>query len=462
MSLASALASLLGPESVSTEADDLEAYGLDWTRFYQPAPAAVVFPRSTEEVVALVQHARQEKIGLVPSGGRTGLSGGACALHGEIVVSFERMNELLELNTDEPSATVQSGFITANLQQRASDSNLYYPVDFASSGSSHIGGNIATNAGGIRVIRYGMTRDWVSGLKVVTGTGEVLDLNRGLIKNNTGYDLRHLFIGSEGTLGFIVEATLRLTQPPEPTSVLLLATDAMANCLPLLQAFQQALTINAFEFFSDNALSHVLATSDLEAPFAARSPYYVLIEVAHTSADANTRIETAFSRCLDAGSCLDAILSSSEQQSRNLWQYRERISEAITPRTPYKNDISVRVTDTPALLQRVEAATSSLYPDLEIVWFGHIGDGNLHLNVLRPESQSVAAFKQDCDKLSETVLEIVQQMGGSVSAEHGVGLLKKPHLLYSRSAAELAALKGLKQVFDPDGIMNPGKVFDLS
>ena len=170
--------------------------------------------------------------------------------------------------------------------------------------------------------------------------------------------------------------------------------------------------------------------------------------MAHTSADANTRIETAFSRCLDAGYCLDAILSSSEQQSRNLWQYRERISEAITPRTPYKNDISVRVTDTPALLQRVEAATSILYPDLEIVWFGHIGDGNLHLNVLRPESQSVAAFKQDCEKLSEKVLEIVQQMGGSVSAEHGVGLLKKPHLLYSRSAAELAALKGLKQVFD--------------
>lgn len=461
MSLASALASLLGSESVSTEADDLENYGLDWTRFYQPAPAAVVFPRSTEDVCALVRYARNENIGLVPSGGRTGLSGGACALNGEVVVSFERMNQLLEINPEEPSATVQAGFITANLHQLASDHELYYPVDFASSGSSHIGGNIATNAGGIRVIRYGMTRDWVSGLKVVTGNGEVLDLNRGLIKNNTGYDLRHLFIGSEGTLGFIVEATLRLTQPPEDASVLLLATDAMEKCLPLLQAFRQSLTLNAFEFFSDNALSHVLATSDLEAPFAERHPYYVLIEVAHTSTDAGTGIEAAFGRCLDAGHCLDAIVSSSVQQARNLWQYRERISEAITPRTPYKNDISVRVTDTPALLHRVEAATKKLYPDLEIVWFGHIGDGNLHLNVLRPETQDVAAFKQDCDRLSEQVLEIVRQMGGSISAEHGIGLLKKPHLPFSRSAAELAALKGLKQVFDPDGIMNPGKVFDL-
>lgn len=461
MSLASALASLLGSESVSTEADDLENYGLDWTRFYQPAPAAVVFPRSTEDVCALVRYARNENIGLVPSGGRTGLSGGACALNGEVVVSFERMNQLLEINPEEPSATVQAGFITANLHQLASDHELYYPVDFASSGSSHIGGNIATNAGGIRVIRYGMTRDWVSGLKVVTGNGEVLDLNRGLIKNNTGYDLRHLFIGSEGTLGFIVEATLRLTQPPEDASVLLLATDAMEKCLPLLQAFRQSLTLNAFEFFSDNALSHVLATSDLEAPFAERHPYYVLIEVAHTSTDAGTGIEAAFGRCLDAGHCLDAIVSSSVQQARNLWQYRERISEAITPRTPYKNDISVRVTDTPALLHRVGAATKKLYPDLEIVWFGHIGDGNLHLNVLRPETQDVAAFKQDCDRLSEQVLEIVRQMGGSISAEHGIGLLKKPHLPFSRSAAELAALKGLKQVFDPDGIMNPGKVFDL-
>ena len=458
MSIESGLAELLGTAAVTTAATDLKTYGLDWTRFYTPAPTAVVFPRTAQEVIELVQFARSHKIGLVPSGGRTGLSGGACATDGEIVVSFDRMNQLVSLNASEPSATVEPGYITASLQSLAREQNLYYPVDFASSGSSQIGGNIATNAGGIRVIRYGLTRDWVTGLKVVTGSGELLELNRGLVKNATGYDLRHLFVGSEGTLGFIVEATMKLAPAPETSSVILLSVPNMERCLPILTTFKQHVTLNAFEFFSDNALDHVLAHSELGLPFSQRSPFYVLIECAHTDSHTLDRITTAFETCVENGHVLDAIISTSQQQSLALWQYRERISESITPWTPYKNDISVRVTETPAFLKTVNEMTAQHYPDFDIVWFGHIGDGNLHLNILKPKDWAIARFKESCDQLSQHVLSVVKQFGGSISAEHGVGLLKKHHLPFSRSAEEISALRAIKQVFDPDDIMNPGKL----
>ena len=205
--------------TVLVDGNSLAVYGKDWTTYYNINASACVFPTQTSEVVALVKWARKNKISLVPSGGRTGLSGAACALNGEIIVSFEKMNRILDYNSIDQTVTCEAGVITETLQKFARSKNLYYPVDFAAKGSSQVGGNIATNAGGIKVVRYGMTRNWVTGLKVVTGSGEVLDLNKSLIKNATGYDLRHLFIGSEGTLGFIVEATLQLTVPPPATSV---------------------------------------------------------------------------------------------------------------------------------------------------------------------------------------------------------------------------------------------------
>ena len=240
------LIEIVGEENVSNKESDLVTYGLDWTRFFEPDPIAVVFVRTTEQVIQLVQFARKEGVGLVPSGGRTGLSGGACAIDREVVVSFEKMNQVLEFSSADASVTVQAGVITANLQAFAQEKGLHYPVDFASSGSSQVGGNIATNAGGIRVLRYGMTRQQVSGLKVVTGAGELLELNKGLTKNNTGYDLRHLFIGSEGTLGFVVEATFQLAATPEKATVMLLAMNRMEDCLEILTAFREHITLNAF------------------------------------------------------------------------------------------------------------------------------------------------------------------------------------------------------------------------
>jgi len=231
------LGAILAPSQIKTAQDDFEVYGQDRTRFYPPNPLAVVFPKHVEDVVKLVQLANAEDIGLVPSGGRTGLSGGALALNGEIVVSFGQMNKILEFDHINQTVTCQAGVITEQLQAFAAQHELYYPVDFASAGSSQLGGNIATNAGGIKVIHYGLTRDWVAGLKVVTGKGDILELNKGLVKNATGYDLRHLFIGAEGTLGFVVEATMRLTRSPVNLKVMLLAVVNIDALMEILTCF---------------------------------------------------------------------------------------------------------------------------------------------------------------------------------------------------------------------------------
>lgn len=449
------------PAQLKTDQESLDRYGRDWTRAVEPAPAAIVFPRSVDEVVALVKLANTHRIPLVPSGGRTGLSGGAVAPNGEVVVAFDRMNRILDFNPVDRMVTCEAGVVTEQLQQFALEQDLFYPVDFASAGSSQIGGNISTNAGGIKVIRYGMTRNWVQGLKVVTGRGEVLNLNQGLVKNATGYDLRHLFIGAEGTLGFVVEATLSLAGLPRDPTVMVLALADMDATMEVLQKFQRGLPLTAFEFFSDQALNHVLREKQLQRPFDTVSPFYALIEFENESEATLDQAMTRFTECVESGWVLDGTLSQNQAQAAALWRLREDISETISRFTPYKNDISVRVSGVPGFLREVESLVSSRYPDFEIIWFGHIGDGNLHLNILKPENLDKESFFRRCSEVSPEVFRIVQSYHGSISAEHGVGLLKKPFLPYSRSAEEIACMKALKQVFDPHHIMNPGKLFDL-
>jgi FAD/FMN-containing dehydrogenase len=257
-----ALNGIFSAERVRTDARSLASWGCDASRSVAPAPSAIVFPEHADEVVALVRLANQRGFKLVPSGGRTGLSGGAIASNSEIVVSFDRMNRIVEFNATDRIVRCQAGVVTQVLQEFAADQGLYYPVDFASSGSSQIGGNIATNAGGIRVIRYGLTRDRVVGLTVVTGSGELVECNQGLTKNATGYDLRHLMIGSEGTLGLILEAEIRLVAPPEPQSVMVLGIEQFGDILAVLSRFQADLSLSAFEFFSELALTKVLAHRD--------------------------------------------------------------------------------------------------------------------------------------------------------------------------------------------------------
>ena len=453
------LKTLVEPGKVLTDADSLEAYGKDWTKHFAPAPSAIVFPKTTEQVQAIVRWANAHKVALVPSGGRTGLSAAAVAANGEVVVAFDYMNQILSFNEYDRAAVCQPGVVTKQLQLFAEEKGLYYPVDFASSGSSQIGGNIGTNAGGIKVIRYGMTRNWVAGLKVVTGTGELLELNKDLIKNATGYDLRQLFIGAEGTLGFVVEATMRLDRAPKNLTAMVLGTADFDSIMPVLHAFQSKLDLTAFEFFSDKALAKVLGRGDVPAPFESECPFYALLEFEASAEEvANQALET-FEHCVEQGWVVDGVMSQSEQQLQNLWKLREYISETISHWTPYKNDISVTVSQVPAFLKDIDAIVEANYPDFEVVWFGHIGDGNLHLNILKPDNLSKDEFFAKCAVVNQWVFETVQKYNGSISAEHGVGMTKRDYLHYSRSPEEIACMKAIKAVFDPNGIMNPGKIF---
>jgi FAD/FMN-containing dehydrogenase len=455
------LQAIVGETRVLTDDASLGQYGCDWTRFYSPAPCAVVLPGTIEEVQAVVRLAGEHNLAIVPSGGRTGLSAGAVARAGELVLALDRLNAISDFNPVDRTVRCGAGVITEQLQQFAEDQGLFYPVDFASSGSSQIGGNIATNAGGIKVIRYGMTRDWVAGLKLVTGTGELLDLNRGLVKNNAGYDLRHLVVGAEGTLGIVVEATMRLDRPPNNLAVMVLGVPDMAAIMQVLAAARSRIELSAFEFFSELALQKVVAHQDLQRPFDTPCEYYALVEFEQPGEAAMERAMALFEYCVEQGWVLDGTVSQSVAQAQNLWRLREDISETITPWTPYKNDLSTVISRVPAFLAEVEAVVTASYPDFEIVWFGHIGDGNVHLNILKPESLSIDAFSEQCGEVSKWIFEIVERYGGSVSAEHGVGLLKKDYLRYSRSEAEIALMRAIKLAFDPHNIMNPGKIFDV-
>jgi FAD/FMN-containing dehydrogenase len=455
-----ALQDIVGPGRVLTDADSLLQYGRDWTRVHTPNPGAVVLPDSIEQVQQIVRIAAAAGIAIVPSGGRTGLSAGAVACHGELVLALDRLNHIEDFSPIDRTVRCGAGVVTEQLQNFAEEQGLFYPVDFASSGSSQIGGNISTNAGGIKVIRYGMTRDWVAGVKLVTGSGELLDLNRGLVKNNAGYDLRQLVIGAEGTLGVVVEATMRLSRAPQELAVLVLGAPDMASIMHILCAYQSAIELSAFEFFSELALQKVIAHQGLLRPFETEAQFYALLEFEQRDESALELAMSLFEHCVEQGWALDGVVSQSIAQAQSLWRLREDISETISRWTPYKNDISTLTSRVPAFLDEVEAVVNNSYPEFEIVWFGHIGDGNVHLNILKPDDLSIADFQQRCGEVSKWVFDIVQRYGGSVSAEHGVGLLKKEYLHYSRSELEVSIMRQIKKAFDPQGIMNPGKIFD--
>ena len=441
-----------------TEAGDLEHYGRDWTRRWTPAPLAIAVPASLDEVQAIVRWANEHHVAIVPSGGRTGLSGGAVAANGELVVSLARMNRVLDFNAVDRTLTVQPGIALEAVHRAAREHDLIYPVDFAARGSCSIGGNIATNAGGIRVIRYGNTREWIAGLKVVTGNGELLELNRGLIKNSSGYDLRQLMIGSEGTLGIVVEATLKLTDPPPPSQVMLLALPNMDALMQVFAAFRAKLALQAFEFFTDAALKHVLAHGAQRA-LDGDHPYYVVTEFDAADEVTQEVALAVFEHCVEQGWVSDGVIAQSEAQAAALWRLREGITESLAPHKPYKNDVSVRISAVPEFLHDMQTLLTREYPQFDIVWFGHIGDGNLHINVLKPAVLSDADFIVQCERVTKLLADTLHRHGGSISAEHGIGLVKRAYLESTRSTAEIALMRGVRQVFDSNGILNPGKLF---
>ncbi len=452
------LSQLLPDLRLLTEAADLEHYGRDWTRRWTPAPLAIALPASVDEVIAVVRWANVAEVAIVPSGGRTGLSGGAVAANGELVLSLERMNRVLDFNAVDRTLTVEAGVILQNVHEAARGYGLIYPVDFAARGSCSIGGNIATNAGGIRVIRYGNTREWIAALKVVTGSGELLELNRGLIKNSSGYDFRQLMIGSEGTLGIVVEATLKLTNPPPPSQVMLLALPDMDALMKVFALFQSSLALQAFEFFTDHALHHVLAHG-AQRVMDGDYPYYVVTEFDAADESAQEAALAAFEQAMEQGWVSDGVMAQSDAQAAGLWRLREGITESLASRNPYKNDVSVRISAVPAFLHEMQALLAREYPQAEVIWFGHIGDGNLHINVLRPDDLEDEAFIAQCEHVTRLLAATLQRHGGSISAEHGIGLVKRAYLESTRSPAEIALMRGVRQVFDPRGLLNPGKLF---
>jgi FAD/FMN-containing dehydrogenase len=439
----------------SADPSDLETYGRDWTKVHAPRPTLLCRPRSTAEVSRLLRLCSQHRVPVVPSGGRTGLAGGAMATNGELVLSLERMRKMDPIDLLGLTVHVEAGAVTEAVHRHCAEAGLTWPVDFASKGSSHVGGNLATNAGGVRVIRYGLTRQWALGLTVVLMSGEVLELNGALEKNNTGVDLRQVFIGSEGILGVITEATLKLTRLPSKVEVLLLALPSLEAVLRLFERARTGpFTIMAYEFFTAACLARVTRHRKLKAPFDAPSSHYVLLEV-----ESATELDAWLQSLFESGLVTDGTLAQNGEQARELWTYREAISESLSATgLPHKNDIALPISRLDAFCADLQVLLQKSYAAWELCLFGHIGDGNLHVNIMKPDALDKAAFLAQTHALDAAMFELVRAHKGSVSAEHGIGLLKKEWLGHTRSAEEISLMRLMKQSFDPLGLLNPGKV----
>lgn len=448
------------PDFSSSDPSDLEEYGRDWTRVVGAAPSLIVFPRTTEEVSRLMKLCGSHGVAVVPSGGRTGLAGGAVAPSGEVVVSLTRMRQMGPVDELGNTVRVQAGAITEAVHSHCAPHGLTWPVDFASKGSSTIGGNIATNAGGVKVIRYGLTRNWVLGLTVVLANGDVLELNGPLEKNNTGVDLRQLFIGSEGTLGIITEATLKLTRLPGRLDVMLFAVEDLASVLRLFrEARRGPFSLMAYEFFTDVCVERQRRHRPLRLPFDTEASHYALVEV--EEADPET-LESWVAELFEQGLVQDGVLAAHAQQASELWMLREGISESLSATgLPHKNDIALPIASLEAFTREFQQLIETEYPSFEVAIFGHIGDGNLHVNVMKPDELEKEAFLAQVHELDRGMFDLVRRHGGSISAEHGIGLLKKAWLPWSRSPEELSVLHALKKALDPDNRLNPGKIFDI-
>jgi FAD/FMN-containing dehydrogenase len=467
--LSARLLAVVGEDALVLEGDDLQFYGADRCRGGWPVdPGAIVLPRTTAQVAEVVTACAEHGAAIVPSGGRTGLAGAATATRGEVVVSLQRMHAVLDVDATARWLRCQAGATVEVVREAAAASGLSYPIDFAAKGSAQIGGSIATNAGGINVLRYGMTRDWVMGLKVVTASGTVLDVGGSLAKDNTGYDLRQLFIGSEGTLGIIVEATLGLCAPPAGRIVALAALPTDAAVLDLFARVRRAsLVLSAFECFDGGCIDRVQEHRGSEGagPFSERSPQHVLVEVELEREGDDARqaalesLMGVFESATEDGLIEDAVISSTPAQERLLWGWREDISESLHVHSPHKADVALPISKITQFLDEWRQAVARELPEISAVCFGHVGDGNLHLNLLRPPDHEHDQFLAACHAFDPVVYGLVERYEGSVSAEHGVGLLKKEHLHHTRSPAEIEMMKSIKAALDPQGLFNPGKVF---
>ena len=464
--LADTLRSIVGPAHVLVDALDVAPFLTDWRGRFTGSARAVVLPADTAQVAAIVRACGAARVPIVPQGGRTGLVLGSVpdASGAAIVLSLRRLKRIRALDAANRSMTVEAGCILADIQAAASEAGMLFPLSLAAEGSCTIGGNLSTNAGGTAVLRYGNTRELCLGLEVVTAGGEVWDGLRALRKDNTGYALRELFIGAEGTLGIITAAVLKLYPAPQAALSALVALDSPRHALELLGLLQArcGAALTGFELMSGFCLQLVAQQfPDLPRPFSAAHPQTALVELSsnESAAHAQALLEAALGEALHTGVARDAVVASSTQQALGLWRLREHIplAQAAAGKN-IKHDISLPVSRIPDFIIQADAALQAAFPGCQPVTFGHLGDGNLHYNVAPPPGVAHDAFLAQQAPINRIVHDLVAAAGGSISAEHGIGALKRDELVRYKSPLELDLMRAVKAALDPLGIMNPGKI----
>jgi FAD/FMN-containing dehydrogenase len=464
---------IVGPAHVLVDGD-LSAWTQDWRKRTAGKALAVVRPADTQQVASVVKTCAAYRqahpdtaLSIVPQGGNTGLVVGSTPDESgrQIVLSLQRMNTVRHIDAANLTLTAEAGCVLQNIQELAQSHGLWYPLSLAAEGSCSIGGNLGTNAGGTQVLRFGNARDLCLGLEVVTPQGQIWNGLTGLRKDNTGYDLRHLYIGSEGTLGIITAATLKLFPQAKAHLTAWAAVPSMAAAIDLLGLAHQRLgaSLTGFELMGQFALSLVAKHfGNLRMPLHQDTPFCVLLENADSESEAHARaqLEGLLEAAMSAGCVTDAVVAENLSQAQTLWQVRESIPLAQAQEgLNIKHDISVPVSATAAFVASTDALLAQAIPEVRLVTFGHLGDGNLHYNVQAPVGQDAAAFLREHEaSVNKIVFDAVVTHGGSISAEHGVGSLKVGHLAHYKSPVALATMRAIKQALDPLNLMNPGRV----
>ncbi|WP_420474151.1 FAD-binding oxidoreductase [Noviherbaspirillum sp. ST9] len=458
--------SAIGDSYVLTDASDMAGYLTDWRRRFTGKALAVVKPGNTEQVAAIVRLCNTYRVPVVPQGGNTGLVLGSVPDDSgtAIVMSLTRLNRIPSVDTINNTMTVEAGCILEQVQNAAAESGRLFPLSLAAEGSCTIGGNLSSNAGGTAVLRYGNSRELCLGVEVVTAQGEIWDGLRGLRKDNTGYDLRDLFIGAEGTLGIITAAVLKLFPQPQAQLTALAAMQSPEDALRLLSLAQEKCgpILTGFELMSDFCLQLVAKHfPQMRLPFPQNYPQYVLLELSDSESEdhANTMLEALITDALEQDMIQDAAVASSIAQSKALWNLREHIPLAQAEEGKnIKHDVSVPISRIGDFIRETDVQLQNGFPGCRMVTFGHLGDGNLHYNVSPPETGSPDAFIAHQEAINRVVHDSVNRFGGSISAEHGLGALKRNEIRLYKSEVELNMMRALKQALDPLGIMNPGKL----
>jgi FAD/FMN-containing dehydrogenase len=459
------LADAVGDANVLTAAADVEPFVVDWRGRYRGSARAVVRPATTAEVASVVRACADASVPIVPQGGNTGLCGGAtpAADGGAIVLSLARMRRVRALDDANATITVEAGIPLAAVHEAAASAGLHFPLSLAAEGTATIGGNLSTNAGGTAVLRFGNARELVLGIEVVLADGRVLDGLRGLRKDNTGYDLKQLFIGAEGTLGIVTAAVLKLFPAPRTSATAWVAVDSPDAAVSLLRALRDALSdrLTGFELISDVALGFVARNfPKLRNPLPGHG-WYVLVQADDTGAASplGEALEAALADAVERGAARDASIAQTGDQAAAMWALRENISDGQKAEGPnIKHDISLPVSAIPEYLDAAQSALSAAFPGVRFVVFGHLGDGNLHYNLAAPDGVEAAGFMANAERANRIVHDLVAARGGSISAEHGIGQLKRDELGRYKSEVELDVMRAVKRALDPRGLMNPGKV----